>query len=97
MKYLVPAMMLLLAACASDEGAPDVALPPIPAPPQLDAASCYNLNNYVYQVEQGKKASGHYGKGEEKRLEMLRSYALLGGCFLDPDFVPAPAPVNPTA
>lgn len=88
--YLIPAMALLLGACATDGAAPTV--PAIPAPPQMDPQSCYNLNLNVYQIETAKKASGHYGEGEEERLANLRLVAAAMGCFLDPNFVPLPPP-----
>lgn len=87
MKYLIPAMALMLAACAGD-----AQVPAIPAPPQMDPQSCYNLNLNVYQIETAKKATGHYGEGEEERLANLRLVAAAMGCFLDPNFVPAPVP-----
>lgn len=103
MRTLAILTVTLLAACAGDPAAPTVPVPTIPAP-VLDAQSCYNLNLNVYKIEEGKRATGHYGEGEEERLETLRRAAALMGCYLDPDFVPAPvappaedvpAPVEP--
>jgi hypothetical protein len=91
-RSLLVAGVLLLPACSGDGQAPQV--PPIPAPPQMDAESCYNMNHTVYQIEAAKRLSGHYGEGEEKRLAQLRIVALALGCYLDPAFQPRP-PVPP--
>lgn len=92
MRYLIPAMALLLAACASDGQAPVV--PSIPAPPQLDVQSCENLKRNIAVIEAGKLASGHYGDGEVERLQQLRILAVAMGCLLD-EPVPAEAPAEP--
>jgi hypothetical protein len=83
--------LAVLAGCSGDGDAPQVPqVPPIPAPPQMDPESCYNMNNTVYQIETAKKLSGHYGEGEEKRLEQVRFAALALGCYIDPNFQPRP-------
>lgn len=81
MKYLMPAMVLLLGACSTDGQAPPV--PAIPAPPQMDPQSCENLKRNIAVIEAGKQASGHYGEGEVERLQQLRMLAVAMGCLLD--------------